>query len=745
GLGSDGTVGANKNSIKIIAEDGGFFGQAYFVYDSKKSGAMTASHLRFCKECSIRAPYLITTASFVACHHWPFIDRVDMLKYAAKNAVFLINAPMDKEKVWDELPIQVQQQIIDKNIKLYAIDAVDVAEKTGMGRRINTIMQVCFFAISGVLPRDEAIAQIKDSIRETYSRKGEEVIQSNFAAVDAALANLHEIKPGKADSKVNMLPGMPDNSGEFLRNVTGKIAEGLGDTLPVSAFLPVADGTWPTATTMYEKRCIAVSLPVWDEKLCIQCGKCAMVCPHATVRTKVAKNVDGAPAGFKSADYKGKEFPGYKYIVQIAPEDCTGCALCAEVCPAKDKANPKHKALDMEHVDIHLEKQRPNFDYFLSLPEVDRSKVNVDTIKGSQLLQPLFEFSGACAGCGETPYLKLATQLFGDRMVIANATGCSSIYGGNLPTTPFCKNPLGQGPVWANSLFEDNAEFGLGLRYSADFLYDQGRGLLKSLSGKIGDVLVKKLMDNPTKPLVDELRSKLKNVNSEEARRLSVIADNLIPRSVWIVGGDGWAYDIGYGGLDHILHCGRNVNILVMDTGVYSNTGGQQSKATPIGASAKFAIAGRELASKDLGAIAMVNQKVYVASVAFGASDTQTLKAFNEAESYNGVSLILAYSHCIAHGFDLSKGLDHQKLAVETGLWPLYRFDPRMKAQDKPLLQLDSKAPSRPVIEFLEKESRFRSVRDLDPKRFEMLMQKNQQEIYDRRKYYERIAGITTE
>jgi pyruvate-ferredoxin/flavodoxin oxidoreductase len=546
------------------------------------------------------------------------------------------------------------------------------------------------------------------------------------------------------------MPGIPACAPEHLRQATGKMIEGKGEILPVSVFDFAADGTWPCGTTQYEKRAIAVHVPIWDSSICIQCGKCAMVCPHAAIRTKVAKDVTGAPAGFKAVDYKGKEFAGHKFMVQVAPQDCTGCTLCAEVCPAKAKDNPEHKALHMEEIAPHMEREVANFDYFLTLPELEPTAVALNSVKNVQLLQPLFEFSGACAGCGETPYIKLASQLFGERMVIANATGCSSIYGGNLPTTPYTKNAAGRGPAWSNSLFEDNAEFGLGMRCALDAQRNNAHELLKDLEGKIGGQLANQLISAVQKTpadfaaqraRVEELRKKLAGIQSDQARHLELLADALVERSVWLFGGDGWAYDIGYGGLDHVLHSGRNVNILVLDTGVYSNTGGQQSKATPTGASAKFAAAGKCLAKKDLGAIAMVSENVYVASVSLGANDAQVLKAFTEAESYDGPSLILAYSHCIAHGFDMNKGLAHQKMAVETGLWPLYRFDPRLKGEGKNPMQLDSKAPTRPFAEIADNETRFKVVKKQDPARYEMLVAAEQEEINERRKYYERIAS----
>lgn len=751
GLGSDGTVGANKNSIKIIADGDDYFGQAYFVYDSKKSGGMTTSHLRFSKK-PIKAPYLISQAGFVACHHMPFLFKTDILTYASKNAVFLINSTEPADKVWDSLPIEVQQEIVDKNIKLYAIDAVDVAAKTGMGRRINTIMQTCFFAISGVLPREEAIEKIKKAIQKTYARKGQEIVDANIKAVDASLAHLHEIKIGEVNSIHKRQPGIPTTAPELLQKVTGKIIEGRGEQLPVSAFEWTADGTWPTDTAKYEKRRIATEIPEWDPSVCIQCGKCVSVCPHAAIRAKVFSpdELKNAPKGFTCTDYKGKEFAGDKYVVQVAPEDCTGCSLCTQVCPAKNKANPEKKAVNMVPIETHLESDIENFDFFLSLPDVDRTKLSPKQIKSVSLMRPLFEFSGACAGCGETPYVKMMTQLFGDRLLVANATGCSSIYSANLPTTPYAKNAEGRGPAWANSLFEDNAEFGLGMRTSVDAKTVFALQLLAEMSADLGQELVDAIVsaDQSTeegiiaqRARVQTLKDKLTAMNTEKAKLLLDNADYLVKKSVWILGGDGWAYDIGYGGLDHVLYSGKNVNIMVMDTEVYSNTGGQRSKATPIGASAKFAIAGSELPRKDLGMIAMSSGGVYVASISLGAKDAHALQAMNEAESFNGPSLIIAYSHCISHGYDIGKmGLEHQKMAVETGLWPLYRFDPRRAEQGLNPFQLDSK-PTRPVADFMATETRFKAVKQSNPTHYEELVAKAQAQIEQRFKLYNRLAN----
>ncbi len=751
GLGADGTVGANKNSIKIIADGSDFYGQAYFVYDSKKSGAMTTSHLRFSKK-PIKAPYLITKASFVAVHHMPFMEKIDMTSCLADGGVLLLNTNIPADKVWDSLPIEVQQDLINKKARLYAIDGVDVAKKTGMGRRINTIMQTCFFAISGVLPKDEAIEKIKKYAEKTYAKKGPEIVAANIKAIDGSLEHLHEITvPQSVSSSHSRQKGVPSDAPEFLQKITAPIIEGKGDDMPVSAFKEVVDGTWPTGTTQYEKRRTATEIPCWNSEMCIQCGKCAMVCPHAAIRLKVAKPeaLKDAPDGFKSADYKTKEFAGDKFIVQCAPEDCTGCGLCASVCPSKSRENPEIKALMMEPIEKHLDAEIKNFDFFKTLPEVDRTKIEPKLVKNVQLLQPLFEFSGACAGCGETPYVKLMSQLFGDRLMVANATGCSSIYGGNLPTTPYAKNSDGRGPAWSNSLFEDNAEFGLGMRYSVDSKKDFAEELLKDLANQIGEELVNGILtaSQKTEPeiqaqreRVEVLKAKLKDMTDEKAKLLLPLADYLVKKSVWILGGDGWAYDIGYGGLDHVLHSGRNVNILVMDTGVYSNTGGQKSKATPIGASAKFAVAGNDLPTKDLGMIAMSSENVYVAKVALGANDAQTIKAFVEAESFDGPSIIIAYAHCIAHGYDIGKdGLSHQKMAVESGLWPLYRFDPRLLAEGKVPLQLDSRS-SKDISEFMASETRFKIVERADAERYQRLVKMAQDRVQNRLKLYSHLA-----
>ncbi|MBI3446848.1 MAG: pyruvate:ferredoxin (flavodoxin) oxidoreductase [Magnetospirillum sp.] len=736
GLGADGTVGANKNSIKIIAENAGFEGQGYFVYDSKKSGAITISHLRFSPD-PIQSAYLLDEgdADFVACHHFVFLDKYEVLNFAAKGATFLLNSPYAKDEVWNHLPREVQQQIIDKQLKVHVIDARKVALATGMGNRINTIMQTCFFALSGVLPRDEAIGHIKKAIEKTYGRKSEKLVAKNFEAVDETLHHMEEVSiPKEATSNRSLPPIVPENSPDFVKRVSALMLSNHGDKLPVSAF-PV-DGVWPTGTARFERRNIAAEIPVWDEGPCIQCNKCALVCPHAAIRAKVASPADmaAAPASMKRMDYRGNEFKGDAYIIQVAPEDCTGCTLCVKVCPGKDKKDPSRLALRMESKDAILETEKKNWDFFVDLPEVDKEKLGTPTVKTAQLLQPLFEFSGACLGCGETPYLKLMTQLWGDRLMIANATGCSSIYGGNLPTTPYSQNSDGRGPAWANSLFEDNAEFGFGFRLAVDQHKNHARLLLGLLTakGKVPEKLANEIAHAVQASEVEiaaqrlrilDLRKVLAGLKSDQARQLEQVADYLVEKVVWIVGGDGWAYDIGYGGLDHVFASGKNVNILVMDTEVYSNTGGQQSKATPIGASAKFAIAGKTLPKKDLGMMAMAYEDVYVANVAFGSKDVQTMRAFQDAVSWPGVSLIVAYSHCIAHGYDLAHGLDQQKMAVEAGYWPLYRWDPRKLGTGESPLTMDSKEPNGKLYDFMKGEARFQMVERADPDRYRGLVE----------------------
>jgi len=724
GLGADGTVGANKNSIKIIGEDTDNFAQGYFVYDSKKSGSVTISHLRFGPK-PIRSTYLISQASFVACHQFSFLERLDVLKAAAPGATFLLNSPFGPEEVWDHLPRTVQRELIEKKLRFFVIDGYTVAKETGMGGRINTIMQTCFFAISGVLPRDEAIAAIKHAIEKTYGKRGEAIVKKNFAAVDATLDHLHEVQvPDRVTSTFDLRPAVPDEAPDFVRQTLAKIIAGEGDAVPVSA-MPV-DGTFPTGTTQYEKRNIALEIPVWDEAICIQCGKCVLVCPHAVIRAKVysPELLAGAPATFKSSPARWREFKDQVYTLQVAPEDCTGCRLCVEVCPVKNKQETRLKAINMMPQPPLREPEAENWKFFLGLPEMDRAPLSLGQVKDVQLLEPLFEFSGACAGCGETPYIKLVTQLFGDRAVVANATGCSSIYGGNLPTTPWTFNHEGRGPAWSNSLFEDNAEFGLGLRLALDKHAEYARELVARLSRAIGDELAQAFLntDQSTeagiqaqRERVTRLKEKLQGLKTREAKDLLSVADALVKKSVWIIGGDGWAYDIGYGGLDHVLASGHNVNVLVLDTEVYSNTGGQMSKATPRGAVAKFAAGGKPRPKKDLAMIAMTYGNIYVARVAMGGSDMHTVKAFLEAEAYDGPSLIVAYSHCIAHGYDMAHGLDQQKAAVQSGHWPLLRYNPDLVTQGKNPLQLDSKAPSLPLEKYTYNETRYTMLAHSDP------------------------------
>jgi len=750
GLGSDGTVGANKNSIKIIGEGTDRWVQGYFVYDSRKAGAMTISHLRMSPR-PIRSASLIRQAGFLACHQFDFLDRYDVLEYAAPGGIFLLNAPASADRVWDQLPREAQTQILDKQLRFYVIDAYRVAADAGLGRRINTIMQMCFFSLSGILPIERALAEIKQTIQETYGKWGVDTVQKNLAAVDQALAHLHEVSlPDRVTATRSLPPLVPDEAPDFVKTVTSLLLAGKGDWLPVSAF-PV-DGTWPVGTSKWDKRNLAQEMPVWDPAICIQCNKCAMVCPHAAIRAKVyaPAALTKAPSTFKAVAYKAHEFPGFSYTIQVAPEDCTGCHLCVMVCPAKDKSNPKHKAIDMQAQRPLREAERNNYAFFLQLPEADRTIVKPD-VKGIQFLEPLFEYSSACPGCGETPYLKLLTQLFGDRALIANATGCSSIYGGNLPTTPYTVNRDGRGPAWSNSLFEDNAEFGFGFRLALDQHREQARALLSRLAPQLGTTLVDDLLKvdqhseaglAAQRQRVAALKQKLSALASSEARRLATLADYLARKSVWIVGGDGWAYDIGYGGLDHVLAMGQDVNILVLDTEVYSNTGGQQSKATPMGAAAKFAASGKATPKKDLGLLAMMYGTAYVARIAFGGKDTQTVRAFQEAESYPGPSLLIAYSPCIAHGYDLKFGIDQQKLAVESGYWPLYRFDPRRLDKGEPPLQLDS-VPSRlDLTQFMRNETRFRIVEHQEPERFRHLVAEAQRHNAYRTALYQQLATV---
>jgi pyruvate-ferredoxin/flavodoxin oxidoreductase len=754
GLGSDGTVGANKNSVKIIGEDTDNYAQGYFVYDSKKAGAVTISHLRFGPK-PIHSTYLISEASFVACHQFSFLERIDVLKSAAPGAVFLLNSLYGPDEVWDKLPRTVQKHIIEKKLKFYVIDGYKVAEEAGMGNRINTIMQTCFFAISGILPREEAIEAIKKAIKKTYGKRGEAVVRKNYAAVDAALDHLYEVKvPAAVSSSFDIRRAVPEEAPEFAQKVIAKIVLNEGDDLPVSAF--PKDGTFPTATTQWERRNIALEIPVWDESLCIQCGKCVMVCPHASIRAKVYESdlLKSAPAAFKSSAARWREFKDMKYTLQVAPEDCTGCGLCVEVCPAKSKSEPKHKAINMEPQPPLRDQERANWEFFLRIPETDRKALNLTQVKDAQLLRPLFEFSGACAGCGETPYVKLMSQLFGDRSVVANATGCSSIYGGNLPTTPWAANQEGRGPAWSNSLFEDNAEFGLGMRVAINHQTKFARELVARLSPVIGDELAKALLEadqsgergiQEQRERVAILKQKLAGLKTAEAQDLLAVADMLVKKSVWIIGGDGWAYDIGYGGLDHVIASGENVNILVLDTEVYSNTGGQMSKATPIGAVAKFAFGGKPRPKKDLGMMAMSYGSVYVARVSFGANDMQTIKAFLEAEAYEGPSLIICYSHCIAHGYDLIHGLEQQKAAVQSGYWPLFRYNPDLIAQGKNPLQLDSRAPSLPLDKYIYNETRYSMLKQSQPDVAKGLFELAQADVNRRWKLYEYMASMPGE
>jgi pyruvate-ferredoxin/flavodoxin oxidoreductase len=755
GLGADGTVSANKNSIKIIGEETVNWAQGYFVYDSKKSGTITVSHLRFGPR-SIQSIYLVDKANFIACHQTVFLERYDMLSAAVKGATFLLNTYVPPDKAWDSLPRSMQQTMIDKKMKFYVIDAYKVARETGMGERVNTIMQTCFFAISGIIPRDEAIAEIKKTIKKTYGAKGDVVVEMNYKAVDQTLANLHEVPvPDKVTSGWEQPPAMSAEAPEFVRNVLGPIYAYKGESLPVSAFPP--DGTFPTATAMWEKRSIALDIPVWREDICTQCGKCVIACPHAAIRQKVYDPalLTEAPPTFKSADFKAKEYKGMTYTLQVAPEDCTGCSLCVEYCPVHSKTEAKIKAINMSPLPPLRDPERVNYDFFLhKIPDLDRKLVKINTVKGSQFLQPLFEYSGACSGCGETAYVKLVSQLFGDRAVIGNATGCSSIYGGNLPTTPWTKNKDGRGPTWNNSLFEDTAEFALGFRLTLDKHREFAIELMQQLREPIGAELVDALVGNPQKTEeeienqrinVARLLEKIRGIDRWEARHLMEVCEALVKRSVWGMGGDGWAYDIGYGGLDHVMATGRNVNLLVLDTGVYSNTGGQCSKATPMGAVAKFAASGKGIPRKDLGLMAMAYGHVYVAQIAMGANDTQCVKAFIEAENYDGPSLIIAYSHCIAHGIDMEKGMDHQELAVKSGMWPLYRYNPELAKEGKNPLSLDSKPPSIPVTDWTMAETRFRMLTRFKPDRARQLAEFAQLDAQKRWKFYEQLAAMSYE
>ncbi|MEO5964000.1 MAG: pyruvate:ferredoxin (flavodoxin) oxidoreductase, partial [Candidatus Limnocylindrales bacterium] len=751
GLGSDGTVGANKASVKIIGEGTDLFAQGYFVYDSKKSGSVTASHLRFGPE-QIRSSYLVENADFVACHQFGLLQSVRVLDRAKHGATFLLNSPYGPDEVWEHLPAEIQHQLVDKQINLWVIDAMAVAADTGMGNRINTIMQPCFFHLSGVLPADDAIARIKGFVKKTYAKRGDAVVQRNFAAIDKSIENLGRVTLGPITDALPMRALVPDSVPNFIKAVTARLMAGEGDLLPVSA-LPV-DGTFPSGTTKYEKRGIATQIPVWDETICIDCGKCAIVCPHASIRMKVYPE-DQVPAlaGFVSKEFKSRDLPGHRITIQVAPDDCTGCGVCVDVCPAKSKTDVGHKAINMAPYLDHRDVERERWDAFTAIAPLDRSAMAHDTVKGAAQLEPLFEFSGACGGCGETPYLRLVTQLFGDRMIVANATGCSSIYGANLPTTPWTKNAEGRGPAWANSLFEDNAEFGLGMRLALDSQTAFARLLVERLAPVIGADLVREVLDAPqgTEPeivaqreRVDRLRVVLEGVTGEhaqDARQLLTLTTDLVRQGVWIIGGDGWAYDIGFGGLDQVLSSGRNVNILVLDTEVYSNTGGQASKSTPRGAVAKFAAAGKGTGKKDLGAIARAYGNVFVAQISLGANDAQSIKALLEAEAWEGPSLIIAYSTCIAHGIDMSKSMSHQKDAVKSGYWPLYRYQPSEVADGVPF-KLDSTKPSIPIRDFVATETRFAILQRTDPERAAQLAELQQADADERWRYYEQLAGI---
>ena len=754
GLGADGTVGANKNSVKIIGENTDLYAQGYFVYDSKKAGAITVSHLRFSPR-PIKSTYLIDKASFVACHQFVFLERVDVLELAEEGATFLLNSPFGPTEVWDRLPQEVQATIIQKKLKLYVIDGYKVAKDAGMGGRVNTVMQTCFFALANVLPREEAIDQIKKAIKKTYGKRGEAVVQRNFAAVDATIENLHEVQvPDRVTSTFKRLSPVWGDVPDFVERVTGMIIAGRGDLLPVSA-LPV-DGTFPTATAKYEKRSIAQDIPIWDAAICAQCGLCSLVCPHAAIRSKAFPKscVNGHPATFPLVEYKAKDLPDHYFSIQVAPDDCTGCGVCVDVCPAKSKEEVKHRAINMMRKLDHLQREQEHFAYFLRLPDLDRNVVKANTVKGSQMLEPLFEFSGACSGCGETPYVKLMSQLFGDRLLIANATGCSSIYGGNLPTTPYTTNAEGRGPTWSNSLFEDCAEFGLGFRLALDEKRALAESLLKQIGTALGGDLVDALLAasqdteeeiKAQRGRVAELLQRLAGIDTLESRLLRTVAEALVRKSVWMLGGDGWAYDIGFGGLDHVLASGRDVNLLVMDTGVYSNTGGQASKATPRGAVAKFAAGGKPVRKKDLGMIAASYGNVYVGQVAMGANPAQTIKAFIEAESYRGPSLILAYCHCIAQGVEMSTAMSHQKDVVRSGFWPLYRYDPRLSRDGGKPFQLDSRKPNMSFKEFTDSEARFAMLARAKPERAAKLFDMAQKDIDDQWNFYEQMAGIARE
>ena len=761
GLGSDGTVGANKNTIKIIGEATDNFAQAYFVYDSKKAGSITTSHLRFGKQ-PINAPYLIDNAEFIACHNFSFLEKYDMLSKAKIGGTFLLCSPFEHDEVWEKMPIEVQQQIIDKKVRLYVINAIKLGEEIGLGARINMIMQAAFFKISNIIPIDMAVDHIKGAIKKSYGKAGDKVVAMNYAAVDAGLNNIYEVKiPATATSALKMPPAVPAHAPKFVQDVTAKLISGQGDNLPVSA-IPV-DGTFPTATSQYEKRNIAVEIPVWDEKLCIQCTICSFLCPHAAIRVKAypASALEGAPATFKHADSKMAELKEMKVTFQVAPEDCTGCGACSHNCPAKDKANPNHKALDMTFQPPLRATEAANYDFFLNLPEVDINLLKLDTLRGSQLVRPLFEYSGACAGCGETPYLKLLTQLFGDRLMIGNATGCSSIYGGNLPTTPYAQRADGRGPTWNNSLFEDCAEFSLGIRLGVDKFRQAAYELVDELACRDEDCpgikpilsLLKEIREADQKTQVgiekqrirvEELKNALKDMTNDTAKKLTPLTDYLVNKSVWAIGGDGWAYDIGYGGLDHVIASGKNINLLVLDTEVYSNTGGQASKSTPMGAVAQFAAGGKPVGKKDLGLLAMSYGSVYVASVSL-ANPAQCVKAFMEAEAYDGPSLIIAYSHCIAHGINMTTAVDEQKKAVSSGYLPLYRYNPLLADQGKNPLLLDSKAPTTSYEDFINGENRWKVLKKINPEQAEKFAKKAAILVARRNKFYQQMAAMNYE
>ena len=750
GIGSDGTVGANRNSVRIIGAESGLHAQAYFVLDSKKAGSLTTSHLRFGPR-PIRSTYLVQRADFVACHEFGLLERVDVLETAADGGTFLLNAPYGPNEVWEHLPRDVQERVVDRHLRFFVVDATRVAQDAGLGKRVNTVLQTCFFALTGIVERGRAIAAVKDAIRETYGKRGEAVLERNFAAVDNALAGLHEVEmPALATSALQRRPVVPVDAPAFVREVTGPLIEGHGDDLPVGA-LPV-DGTFPTGTARYEKRSLALEIPIWDPSICIDCAKCTLVCPHAAIRLKVfaPEALEGAPEGFLSKDWRARDLQGMRMTIQVAPDDCTGCGICVDTCPAHSKEEVRHKSIDMEPKDEHLEVERRRYEFFLSIPEIDRTLVDPATVKGSQMLQPLFEYSGACEGCGETPYLKLLTQLFGDRMLVANATGCSSIFGGNLPTTPWARNADGRGPAWSNSLFEDNAEFGLGMRLALDQQAEAARGLLAEVAPDLAQPILEAGQTTEEEIAVQrarvaELEARCRDLDTAEARRLLSLAGALVRKTVWIVGGDGWAYDIGFGGLDHVLASGRDVNVLVLDTEVYSNTGGQASKATPRAAIAKFAAGGKRTRKKDLGMIAAAYGDVYVAQVALGADNPQTVKALAEADSYPGPSLVIAYSHCIAHGIEMKTGMRQQKLAVDTGYWPLFRHDPRYAAAGEPPFRLDSRAPKLPLTDFTSREARFAMLARSHPQDAAELGELAQHDVDERRHLYEQLAEIERE